>query len=178
MSLTDNTYFVRDRKLPIKTGGLDDTGAAITRYEPEILEHILGYTLAKLVLAYSAGSPQRIKDIVDGKEYTQGAFTVNWNGLKNTEKVSILTDYTYIQYVRDHAADFQSVGATMAVVENGVVISPTILIQRATMSMRELVGYEGQSIYKPSLRNFLKAHETDYPDLIFNDVRAMNTLGI
>lgn len=179
MSLIDNTYFIRDISLPIKTGGLDDTSAALTRYEPEILEHLLGYSLAKLVLAYvNPGSEQRIIDIVEGKEYTYGSYTVNWNGLKNTEKVSILSYYTYIEYLKDHSINFQGASAVAANVENGVNVGPSALIQRASLALRQLAGYYGQDVYAPSLYNFLKAYESTYPELIWKEYKPVNALGI
>ena len=177
MSLIDKTYFKRDINIP--TGTYDDILESLTRYEPEILEQLLGYGLAKLVLAYAnPGSDQRIIDIVEGKEYTEGDYTVKWNGLKNTAKVSILAYYTYIQYVKDHSNDFQNVGAAAAVVENGIIIPPAVLIQRASVKLSELAGYPYQDTYAGSLYNFLKKHSTDYPEWIFNEFHPMNILGI
>lgn len=178
MSLTDNTYFVRDCSIPIRSGFLDDTKKAIDRYEPEILEYILGYALAKLVIAYTSGSDQRIKDIVEGKEYTQGTYTVHWNGLKNDDKVSICTYYVYIQYLKDKSMSFQNVGVIESAVENGVNVGPGSLIQRASASLRELIGYPGQDVYAPSLYNFLTTYSDTYPEWIWTEYKFQNTLGI
>lgn len=179
MSLTDYTYFVRDINIPNPTATTSGLTAAIARYEPEILEFLLGYSLAKLVLAYAnPGSEQRIIDIVEGKEYTQGTYTVNWNGLKNTEKVSICSYYVYIQYLKDKSLSFQNVGVVESMIENGVNVGPSALIQRASLELRELAGYYGQDVYAPSLYNFLKANEADYPELIWQTYRPVNALGI
>jgi len=178
MSLIDITYFVRDINIPNSSAPANNLLAAIKRYEPEILEFLLGYSLAKLVTAYTSGSDQRIKDIVEGKEYSQGAYTVNWNGLKNTELVSILAYYTYIEYLKDKTLSFQSVGVIESMVENGVNVGPSVLIQRAALSLRQLAGYYGQDVYAPSLFNFLRAHESDYPELIWKEYKPVNALGI
>lgn len=177
MSLINTTYFVRDCNLP--TGMYNDISASLTRYERDILIQLLGYDLAKLVLAYAnPGSAQRVIDIVEGKEYTEGSYTVKWNGLKNTEKVSILAYHTYIQYVRDHSIDFQNVGGGGSAVENAVNLGPGQLIQRASALLRELAGYPGQDMYYPSLYNFLSKYESDYPEWLFNEVKYQNTFGL
>jgi hypothetical protein len=177
MSLIDTTYFVRDCNLP--AGALSTITASLVRYEPEILEKLLGYTLAKLVIAYNVStSPQRIKDIVEGKEYVSGIYTVNWNGLKNSEKVSILSYYTYIEYMKDKSVSFQNVGATASNVENGVNVGASVLIQRASASLRELAGYPSQDFYAASLYNFLSFHSSVYPEWIFTEYKPVNMFGI
>jgi hypothetical protein len=177
MSLIDTTYFVRDCNLP--AGTQNTIAASLTRYEPEILNQLLGNDIAKLALAYAnPGSTQPIIDLVEGKEYTEGSYTVKWNGLKNTAKVSILAYYTYIQYLTDKSVSFQNVGAVAASVENGVNVGPSVLIQRASMSLRQLAGYPGQDIYAPSLYNFMTKHSADYPLWKFNEVKPMNMFGI
>ena len=177
MALIDSTYFVRDCNLPV--GTYNDISASLTRYERDILIQLLGYDLAKLVLAYDSGtSPQRIKDIVEGKEYAEGDYTVKWNGLVNTEKVSILAYYTYIQYLKNHAIDFQNVGAVGSANENGVNVGVATLIQRVSVRLRELAGYAGNDMYKASLYNFLLNQESSYPEWIFNEYRFENSFGL
>ena len=177
MSLIDSTYFVRDCNLP--TGTYNDISASLTRYERDILIQLLGYDLAKLVLAYdSSTSPQRIKDIVEGKEYTEGDYTVKWNGLVNTQKVSILAYYTYIQYLKDHAIDFQNVGAMASSGENGVNVGVSVLIQRVSAKLRELSGFVGQDIYSASLYNFLMNVSDTYPEWLFNEYKFENAFGL
>ena len=177
MSLIDNTYFVRDINLP--AGVYNTITESIARYERDILIQLLGYDLYKLIAAYdSSTSSQRIKDLVEGKEYTEGDYTVKWNGLKNTEKVSLLAYYVYIQYIKDHAIDFQNAGATASTSENGVNVGPGVLIQKASYSLAELSGYIGQDMYYPSLYNFMSKHETDYPEWLFNEYKPLNMLGI
>ena len=177
MSLIDSTYFVRDISLP--TGAYNDITATITRYERDILIHLFGYDLYKLLAAYNSGtSPQRIKDIVEGKEYAEGSYYVKWNGLQNTDKVSLLAYYVYIQYIRDHALDFQNVGATASNVENAVNVGPGTLIRRASAKLIELAGYSGQDTYAPSLYNFLTKYVADYPEWIWNEVKFENDFGL
>jgi hypothetical protein len=174
MSLTDATYFATpDCMLP--QGTYNTIVDHISRYERDILIQLLGYDLAKLVIAYDVStSPQRIKDIVVGKEYTEGIYTVKWNGLQNTEKVSILSYYAYIQYIKNKAVTFQGVGAVAATSEGTVSVSPTVLMSEAGYKLRALAGYAGQDVYAASLYNFLNKYSTDYPEWIFNEFHPVN----
>jgi hypothetical protein len=177
MSIINQTYFVRDVNLP--AGTLNTITASISRYERDILIQLLGYDLYKLVAAYAnPGSTQSIIDLVEGKEYLEGQYTVKWNGLINSDKVSILAYYVYIQYLRDHAVDFQNVGASASLVENSVNVGVSGLIQRASALLRELSGYPGQDAYYPSLYNFLTKHESTYPEWLFNEVKFQNEFSL
>lgn len=178
MSLLDLTYFTTpDCNIP--QGSYNTIQAHLDRYERDILIHLLGYDLAKLVLAYDSGtSPQRIKDIVEGKEYTEGDYTVKWNGLLNDEKVSILAYYTFMQYVDNNQVTFNNGGVNVSSVEGGDVIFAGGLIQQAGFRLRELAGYCGNNIYLPSLYNFLMKHSDDYPEWIFNEFKPANLFDI
>ena len=180
MSLTTTAYYVHDVNVP--TGTYSTLEAAIARYEREIIRRLLGYDLAKLVLAYDSNNPkassQIIRDIVEGKEYTEGDYTVKWNGLLNTEKVSILSYYVYIQIACDKAMTLQNIGAVVSDVEAGQVLSPAQLIRKAGYRLRDLAGYYGQDLYEPSLYNFMMKHIDSYPTWIFKDYGPMNEFGI
>lgn len=178
MSLLDAKYFSRvDCNIP--QGTYNTITETISRYERDYLIQILGYELYKLVAAYAKpGSDQRIIDIVEGKEYTVGEYTVKWNGLTNTEKVSPMAYYCFIQHIRDNAVRYQNTGAVVQTVENGVVISPGVLIQRASLSCRELTGYAGQDALAPSLYNFLTNYVSDYPEWVFNEYGLENMFDL
>ena len=165
MSLIDASYFVNDCALP--NGTYSNLQTEIARYERDILIQLFGYDLYVEIAAYTSGSDQRIKDIVEGADFTVGNYTVHWNGLLNTEKVSILAYYTFIEYVKNHTISFQNIGTSVSASENASMISAGGLIQRAGVKCRELVGYPGQSGYAPSLYNFMSINITDYPDWIF-----------
>jgi hypothetical protein len=163
----------------LPTGAYDTITETIARCERDILIQLLGYDLAKLVLAYdSSTSPQRIKDIVEGKEYTEGSYTVKWNGLKNSQKVSLLAYYIYIEYLQNNAVTFQNVGAVASQVEGGSMVSVASLIRRAGYRLKELAGYPWQDAYAPSLYNFLTKYETTYPEWLFNEYKPTNEFGV
>lgn len=176
MSLIDSTYFTLDINLP--DGAYDTISEHITRYERDILIQLLGYDLYKLVAAYSVSSQQRIKDIVEGKEYTVGAYTVKWNGLINDEKESILSYFVYLKYLENHIVTFQNIGLVASTAEGGSMVSPLARYQQIGYKLRDLAGYYGQSAYAPSLYNFLSANSEDYPEWLFNEYYAPNAFGI
>ena len=177
MSLIDSTYFVNEINLP--EGTYNTIQAHIDRYEREILIQLLGYDLYKLIAAYDAGaSEQRIIDIVEGKEYREGDYMVKWNGLINDELVSILSYYVFIKYLENNTASFVNTAVVVPGAENGEVLSPAGLIQRASGLLSELAGYPGQSIYTGSLYNFMVAHQSDYPEWLFDEYKTVNMFGI
>ncbi len=178
MSLLDATYFARvDCNIP--QGTYNTITETIARYERDILIQLLGYDLYKLVAAYAnPGSDQRIIDIVEGKEYTEGDYTVKWNGLLNTEKVSLLAYYCFIQWIRDNAQHLGNAGAVAPLTENGVVMNPAGVLQRAGVQLRELAGYPGQDLYAPSLYNFLSKYESTYTEWLFNEYKPINAFDL
>jgi len=182
MSIIDSDYFKQDINLPTSNANTDIDNV-ITLYEPRILEEVLGYELGQLVNDYVAvSSPQPILDLVEGKEYTIDyngrTQTLKWNGLKNEIKVSLIAYYVYVMWQRNHASNTTNVGETASEVELSNRVSPAQKMGSAWYKMRELLGYSGQGITKPSMYNFLKENESDYPELIFSDVGRMNMFGI
>lgn len=147
--------------------------AHIDRYERDILIQLLGYVLAKLTIAYSDASEQRIKDLVEGKEYQVNGHTVKWNGLLNDERVSLLAYYILIQSVTNRAIAFENVGTV-----SDQVVSPAGFIIDKGLRLRELAGYPRQDPYAPSLYNFLYNHQSIYPEWVFNEYRAANIFSI
>jgi hypothetical protein len=180
MSLIDKTYFKLDVNVPINTYQvLTDM---ITRHEPEVLRKALGPTLYELVAAYSDTSDQRIKDIVDGKEYTvsYGGYehTVKWAGLANSEKVSLIAYYVYFYWQRAHSTLTIYTGEIQPMNENSSAASIGMKVSMAWAMLRELYGFRGQSPLSPSLYNFLIEHESDYPEWAFRDVGFINCFDL
>jgi len=163
MSLIDKTYFVLDINVP--DGTHSQLAAYITRYEKEVLMRLLTPDLYDLVAAYDSGtSEQRIKDLVEGKDYTVDGYTVRWNGLINSDKSSLISFYVYYHYVKSLASLLMPVGNVKPSQENSGRADVSQKLQTAWHSFRELAGYPGQPLLRPSLYNFLAEHEDDYPE--------------
>jgi len=169
MSLIDSTYFVKDINLP--TGSAyTDIDSYITRYEKEILIKLLGYELWKLVDAYDpTTSDQRIKDLVEGKEWTYNDTLIKWNGFKNDDKVSLIAYYVYYWYVRNRNVNFQTTGTQKAKNENSVMASPVLSLTQAWTRLENLYQYDPESAYF-----FLNENSDDYPEWDFTLLKSVN----
>lgn len=170
MSLIDKTYFVKDINIPDST--FSDLDAYITRYEKEILQHLLGYELWKLVDAYGAGDTGVIADLVEGKEYTIGSETVKWNGLINDDKVSLIAYYVYYWWVRNNATFTAITGERKAKDENSDPAAVNQRITNAWLRLEDLalsVDFPYDSLYM-----FLSTNEADYPEWVYTELGNVN----
>jgi hypothetical protein len=175
-NLIDTTYFVYDCDLPTGSAYSDVTNF-ITRYEKEILTDLLGYELYTLVAA-STELSGRLYDLINGKEYTKQYNgrdqKVKWNGLKNTDKISLIAYYVYYRYQLAKATLPGGSGELKPKVENGVNAELANKVMDAWHRMRELYGYEGQDILAPSAYNFLTKYATTYPEWVFTEIGKVN----
>lgn len=180
MSLIDNTYFTLDINLIDGTYGTVDE--SITRYEPKILRLLLGEALYQLVAEYSDESPQRIKDLVDGKEYEVDyggvTATVKWNGLKNTQLISLIAYYVYYWYVRNNRTLMVGIGAVSPKGENADRGAVAFNLTGAWLNLVKLYGFFGQNIIEPSAYNFLTKYEDTYPEWIFTELGSVNSFDL
>jgi len=175
MSLIDKTYFVKDINIP--DSDYNDLTAYITRYEKEILQKLLGYELWVLVEAYDVTtSPQRIKDIVEGKEYTVGEYTCKWNGLANDDLISLIAYYVFFYWLQSRSTVTGNVGELKLQSENSENASIVQKLVFAWTKLEQLaqgVGYPYDSLY-----SFLSENESDYPEWVFTELDNINVWGI
>lgn len=187
MSLIDNTYFVREIALP--EGKYKAIQVFITRYEPKVIYDLFGYELGKLIIVYDSGtSPQRIKDIVEGKEYTisetnrykpgGGDSAIKWNGLINEEKVSLLAYWIFYWWCRENESFATNVGGAKSKLENAVNIGFNEKTTFAWREMIQLYGFFNQPEIEPSCFNFMNEFQTTYPEWVFKSKKSINRLGI
>jgi hypothetical protein len=176
MSLIDITYLDQvDVNLPIPSS--DDRSDFILRYEPEFLKKVFGYTLYKLIAAYGEASEQRIKDIVEGKEFEEDIYTYKWNGLKNTDKISPIAYYVYYMYMEKHASHTTTQGEKVIKNENSESVSPINKMINAWQNMVQLVGnvndYRIDSLYY-----FMSRNIDTYTEWQFEGFENINLFGI
>jgi hypothetical protein len=179
MNLITTEYFVKDISLP--TGTYSNVENEIEKYEKEVVYSLFGYELGKLVLAYGAGSPQRIKDIVEGKEYTVAYNSrdqlIKWGGLKNAEKISLIAYYVYYWSQRNNVTLTANVGEVKPKQENSMNAALNQKIANSWNRLYKLYGFQGQSILEPSAYNFLNEYKDDYPEWIFTEIGQINMFG-
>lgn len=186
MSLIDSTYFSGEINLPggSLSGDLADIDDYITRYEKEALIDILGYTLYKDFIAnpsdtrwtrFSAGYEYSI-------DYLGESHLVKWNGLVNTEKVSLLAFYIYYKYVEFHVTHTSGFGELLQKAENADKISVSQKRVNAWNRFIELRGIPGEAEINPTCYNFLDKFEDDatngYDKWLFLVLPRTNAFGI
>jgi len=180
MSLIGSAYFINDISVPALGGSIMED--YIKKYEPEILDKVLGYELRKLV-DDDATSPTRILGLVSGKDYTVSYNgrdqVVRWEGLRDsTTLISLIAYYVYYWVHRNNITTTTQNGEVLTAIENANIGSPNAKIGNAWYKMRQLVGYNGQHQLEPSLYNFLTKYTDTYPEWVFNDIGKVNMYGI
>ena len=172
----DENYFKFDISIPNLDAEDSDIDDVIAKYEPEILTKVLGYRLYALIKDNSDESGIYY-DLINGKIYTAiDENDVKWNGLKNSEDISLIAYYVYVNWQKYHVTNTTNVGEVANEVELSSRANPAQKMGSAWTKMRQLVGYAGQDILEPSLYNFLKEHESSYPEWKFKDVGRVTFL--
>jgi hypothetical protein len=162
MAVIDSTYFYNLIHIPSLGNTVNAASFAdyLTQYEKESIERLLGYELAKEVLAYTTGTG-RISDIVNGKEFTVNSRLYKWIGLKNTEKKSIIANYVYYKYMEDNASQNFVVGNSIPQAENSERVNPVSKMVLAYNNMLKMVDV---------LYLFLEENAIIYPEFKRSDI--------
>lgn len=217
MALITKSYFRGDINLP-QTESIYQSVAvdnAIAFYEPEILQKLLGYPLWKLLNAAYLDSikspdpvplPARFNTLINGEEFTftyNGySVTTKWNGLKNTEMISIISYYVYYNYRNITESKTTPTGEAKPKRENSNVYSSIPKLVYAWNRMIELYGQTPKPYeldydslkeiedhfrdhtnyihYNPeaSAYNYLLANIATYPEWIFTPLYKINSFLI
>ena len=161
MSLINETYFIGDISIPPNDFG--NILTYVTKYERQCLIDTLGYALYKEIAAYTvSGSTQRIKDIVEGKEYTFDDMTVKWGGLVNDEKESPLAYYIYYFYMKGNKTITGNVNEMALQSENSESAS---IVDKLVYSWDKFMELAFHYVYPfNSLFAFLQQNESTYPE--------------
>ena len=206
MSLIDTTYFVRDINVPLSSNTALNTlfTNAILRYENEILKKLLGYNLWKeftdAISAATELSPLAEKWVYlrDGADFSfdLNGQTINthWNGLINSDKISLIAYYVYYQHRINHETEYMGIGEISSTSENAKRVSPLIKLVRVHNQMLDLYGkvpilvrknysFQDNTLYQhydsnPSAYNFLLANKETYSNWVFTPIGNVNSFGI
>jgi hypothetical protein len=188
MNLIDDTYFIREIHLPGEnvSGNNEDLAAYITQYEKEVLTELLGYDLYKALKVEIDKGPGNYdepwKSFIEGAEYTVESgsepYTVKWNGLTNTELISLISYYIYFNYMRDLVTKTAMIGETLSLAENSQRISPSDKMANAWNRHLELYGSRGDGLLVPSAYRYLTENEDDFDKWVFTDKEPINSFDI
>ena len=197
-NLIDSTYFIGDILLTNKTDLATDISEAISRYEKEILISLFGYKLYKQLVATPTVEPY--KSLIEGAEFEMTFDGITqlqkWNGLKNSDKESLIAFYTYYKYQERNFVKPSAISTVKPKAENSETVSPVWKMVNAWNEMVRLYGAfdnlwfaqscatiiqpDGGLIFnnEPSAYNYLCANVALFPDWIFTPLRPINPFMI
>ena len=201
MSLIENTYFVGDIALPNLDEVSNSFQATMDRYEEEVLRSLLGHVLyTEYKIAVDAGEPYATKwdDFINGAvftfEFCGETITQKWNGLINSDLISLISYYTYYQYRYENLSTTTSINDVQGISENATKVNDTRKMVNAWNKGLRLYGetpifstelpfnkYNSTYEYftdEPSAYNFLNANRADYDDWIFSPLNRLNEFGL
>lgn len=153
-------------------------------YEREILIRLLGYTLYKEFTEGLAEATieQKWTDLLEGKEYTvtvnEVDYTVKWNGLQNIQKVSLITDWVYFNWLRQNNEQLTGLGVSSANKENATDYDKNFKLVQSHNRCAENAGNDCNNELEPTLYNYLNNHPDDYTNWVFTELEKINVLGI
>lgn len=183
MALIDSTYFINDISLPgnALSGAREDISQYLDKYQKQVLISLLGYPLWKLVQAeIDAEVYTNYNGLVNGEEYDVEYLgettTVKWNGLKNSDLVSLIAYYVYYFYMKDHVTHTTGIGESVSEKENAVSISPVRKMVDAWNHFCDLYGSINDCDIVPSAYNYL--YEKDYDGWLFTSLDKQNVFSL
>jgi hypothetical protein len=173
---------------------------SILRYENEILKKLLGYELWKEFTDALLGDPidQKWTDLKHGADFSfeLNGQTINthWNGLVNSDKISLIAYYVYYNHRINHESEYTGIGEVESKAENSKRVSPLYKLVNVHSQMLDLYGkvpvmakkdytFLNNAEYihfnnEPSAYNFLLANVTDYPSWVFSAIGNVNSFDI
>lgn len=193
-NLIDSTYFKGEILLTNKTALADDISEAIARYEKEILVSLLGYRTYKDMILNPEIEPY--KSLIEGAEYESTFDGIThlqkWNGLKNTDKESLIAYYVFYKYQERNFSKASAISTIKPKAETAETVTPVWKMVNAWNRMVELYGFvdipfgrilikpHGNDVYDnlPSAYNYLNANIDLFPDWVFTPLKPINPFMI
>lgn len=160
--IIDYTYFVGKLNLP-QTGDTlsrQIVDQFIERYEPELLEKVLGPGLFQAFTdeVYSSGSgdiEQRFLDLLDGVSFSYNNRPYRWVGFRNTALRTPIANYVYYKFLEDLANSVTLTGVAESQTDNNRTVSHN---SRMVDAWNEMIDYNNM------LWAFLYTNKTVYPE--------------
>lgn len=198
MALITNDYFINDIALPNLDEIQNTFEDVLDRYQEKYMRDLLGYQLYKLFDAAVLGGEPYDSEwdaLINGAEFSfefcGETVTELWNGLVNSEEISLLSYFTYYEQRQNSLSTTTSINEVQGIPENAVKINDSRKMVIAYNKGLELYGevpllsgfnkYSDTYEYyndKPSAFNFLNANRVNYPNWVFKPLLRANTFGI
>ena len=153
--LIDNTYFVRELRIPglqeLRSEVSELLGQFIDERSRVLLQEALGNDLFNEFDAFvqadgtlNPSATQKWLNLVNGTDYTSAGETYTWQGLIYTQGAfpkSLLAYYTYCFYLEDHVSELSTMGVVQGKAKNSTALNPT---QRYVKAWNNFVNlYQG-----------------------------------
>jgi len=171
MSLITEAHFKLD--INIATSEYSDLPDYIAKYEPKILEQVLGYELGKEVQTYDPDtSDQRIIDLVEGVEFTltynEVARLVKWVGFANADD-NMIANYVWYWYQRSMMAFDSGIGQVQPKGEN---------VRRGDASSKAMAAWDAMFRQSQILYLFLDKNNETYPEWYGESIGQINCFDL
>lgn len=204
MYIIDASYFQADKTIPNALELNSNVNTILEQFIDNkvrlLLKNALGYELFNDLDSnitdgvLNVGAPVKWQNFVNGVEYSKGAETLKWQGLKFTEgtiKHSLLADFVYYYWLENEAIKNTGVGLVTATSKNANNASYNSKLSRHWNNF--IIQYQGE-LYDyntwlfdfnwckdnnyVSLLQFLKDNDTDYTDATLRIYSFKNEFGI
>ena len=181
----------------------DHINSVVDRVQRNVLLEALGHTLyAELYANYDTAVNDKWKKLVEGDDYTVEVagedYTIHWNGLKNSEKLSMLAYFAYWEIMKELTQSASGIGLVNSKAENADKIDPrykmtkawndgiclygSIAAQPGESFVYDEMPYINRMLLKPSLCNYIIAKNeedsTNYQKWIFTEKGYLSFTGL
>lgn len=174
--IIDKSYFKGEISIPSNKISDNKLEMFIALAEPDILRDLLGETLYQDYLANPTA--EKWVKFVEGHEYTYDGYTVKWQGLKNSQKISLLAYFTFERLARAEDSYLNTSGGVQGVSDKGNTVSVNSIMTQAQCKGVDLYGKCTDSPLKPTAYNFIKDGGYDFDNWVFTPIEKINILGI
>jgi hypothetical protein len=198
MNLISNSYFVGDIALPNLDEVVNSFDNTIERYEEEVMRKLLGtqlYDTFKTIVDAGTPYPAPWDDFINGAEFTfefnGNTIVQKWNGLVNSDLISLISYYIYYQYRYENLSTTTSINDVQGISENSIKVNDARKMVYAWNKGLRLYGeFPGWNFFnkydtvyefytdEPSAFNFLNANRVDFADWVFDPLNRHNEFGI
>ncbi|WP_123910248.1 hypothetical protein [Flavobacterium covae] len=214
MYIIDQTYFNKQYTIPNINEMDSDNLTVLTQYIDEFgrlfMQNLLGFELFKAFDSYVVNgvldnsSPQKWKDLINGKEYTDSNGVLQkWQGLAYTQgslKKSVIVPFVYTEWLKDKASQMTGTGEKVVQAQNAVSVNPSQRIintwndfvseyQGLTNQTKEGVFYYHNGVMVRDYRlnaskgfvsvvQFILDHPNDYPNVEVSYYKPINSFGL
>lgn len=174
----DKTYFIDpDINIPNSDEVEESLNRYITIYEKQILIKGLGYSLYKdLIDNYNALTDDKWRDLVQGKEYSVDGQLVKWEGLINSQKISLIAYYLHYFWLKGVVRLKTSTGVVINAHENSSNANASPEVSSSWNNCIDLYGHNVGYLNGSDFLLRSKSYQQKFINGGFNNERELKKL--